>query len=157
MKKANKVLLIIFCVLIAVAAVTVGIFYGLYPVQTKEYILMTWNWLNKPLPVVGVSTLMILFFAWKVFANSSFGKKQINELKTELENVNRATKNERLSLETQIAYLEREIEQLRQDVETEKRVSAEAYAVSPNKKIRAIGVKYYGERKETINNETTTD
>ena len=157
MKKSKKVLISIAVILVVLLVAAYFVLLSLYPEQTKNWTMTAWEWLNKPLPVVGVSTLFILIFLWKIFANSSFGKKKISELKellnatqTELENKNKIA-NDRIN------NLIIENEELKNKLEEAINIIKEICKTSPNKKIQAIGDKYYGETKETINNETTTD
>jgi len=119
--------------------------------------MTAWEWLNKPLPVVGVSTLFILIFLWKIFANSSFGKKKINELKELLRNTQTELEDKNKIANDRINNLLIENDDLKNKLEETTNIIKEICKTSPNKKIQAIGAKYYGERKETINNETTTD
>ena len=55
--------------------------------QFKEFMAKAWEWLNAPLPIVGVSLLIILIFAWRIFASSSFGKKKLKKLKGAFESL----------------------------------------------------------------------
>lgn len=157
MKKSNKVFIIIAVIVTVLLVAAYLVLFVLYPEQTKTWTMTAWDWLNRPLPVVGVSTLVVIFFLWKVFVNSSFGKKKLNELnellrdtQTELENKNKIANDRINNLLTENADL---CNRLEEAIETIKEICE----TSPNKKIKAIGVKYYGERKETTNNETTTD
>lgn len=157
MKKSKKVLISIAVILVALLVAAYAVLFILYPEQTKNWTMTAWDWLNEPLPVVGVSTLFVLFFLWKIFANSSFGKKKINGLKellnatqTELEDKNKIA-NDRIN------SLIIENDELKNKLEEAINIIKEICKTSPNKKIQAIGDKYYGETKETVNNETTTD
>lgn len=155
--KTNKILIAVLSCLIFVILAALVVFYIMYPAETQHYILVAWDWLNAPLPVVGVSTLFIGIFLIKLFQSTSLGKKQINEFKRNAEDV-----KEKLSstvAETEMYYKElknRSIEVENKLLELESRLK-ELYSVIPNKKIKELGDKYYGERKETIDNETKAD
>ncbi len=157
MKKSKKVLISIAVILVILLVAAYFVLLNLYPEQTKNWTMTAWEWLNKPLPVVGVSTLFILIFLWKIFANSSFGKKKINELKELLRNTQTELEDKNKIANDRINNLLIENDDLKNKLEETTNIIKEICKTSPNKKIQAIGAKYYGERKETINNETTTD
>lgn len=46
-----------------------------------EWLENVWTWLNNPLPVVGISVLMLGLIALKFFASTSVGKRAINQFK----------------------------------------------------------------------------
>jgi len=50
-----------------------------------SWLSQAWEWMNAPLPIVGVSLIVILAFVWRAFVSSSFGKKKIAELKAAFE------------------------------------------------------------------------
>ena len=67
-----------------------------------------WNWLNAPLPVVGVSIDFIGLFVWRIFASTSFGKKNIKKLNDGFERVkenNEQANLERIKFEENIKKL----------------------------------------------------
>lgn len=46
-----------------------------------EWLNKVWEFLNKPLPIVGISVLMILFIVLKFISTTSVGQKAIKEFK----------------------------------------------------------------------------
>lgn len=54
--------------------------------QFKEFMLTAWEWLNQPLPIISVSVLFLLVFAWKVFKSTKFGKKQLVAMERKIAN-----------------------------------------------------------------------
>lgn len=79
MSKSKKAIIVTLICVIITLLVTLGVFYFVFPTDTVTFLKAAWNFLNKPLPIVGVSLLMIFFFVWRMFAVSSYGKKQISE------------------------------------------------------------------------------
>ena len=152
--KLDKVLLIITIISAISLIVTCIVMYVLYPVQTKAFIMNAWDWLNEPIPIVGVSTLMILIFAWQVFKNSSFGRKQLLELKRLGNDTKDTIEAVRAEKDTQIANLQSQVEYLSGELEKFRNNVAEALMLVPNKKVKELGEKINGkEREETVNNE----
>lgn len=118
--------------------------------QVKDFLMKAWDFLNEPLPIIGLSTLMLLVFLWKIFASSSFGKKQLKRLnegfertKTDLELKVKMLTDENARLKEQNENFKQEIKQLVFDLIT----------VIPNKKVQALKEKYY-EGQETSNCES---
>lgn len=157
MKKSKKILISVAVILVVLFVAAYAVLFILYPEQTKSWTLTAWDWLNEPLPVVGVSTLFVLFFLWKIFASSSFGKKKINELRELLNNTQTELEDKNKIANDRINSLIIENDELKIKLEEAVNIIKEICETSPNKKIQAIGDKYYGETKETIDNETTTD
>ena len=150
MKKSKKVLIIIAVVMIVLLIAAYSVLFILYPEQTKSWTMTAWDWLNKPLPVVGVSTLVVVFFLWKVFVSSSFGKKQLNLFNERTSNVERDFE----LLKEQYQNTLKELEIVKSKAEEYKGYLVEVCAKSPNKKINQLGEVINGkEREETINNE----
>lgn len=151
MKKSKKVLLIVGLILLVSFAAFIVVALQVWPETTKEYLNTAWEWLNTPLPVVGVSVLMVLYFLWQVFKYSSFGKKQINEFKKNCED----TKSE---FDAYKEYCDEKLEEQKQIISEQlemlehyKKAFKELCNTIPNKKVNMLGEKYYGEE---VNNET---
>lgn len=116
-----------------------------------NWLMTAWNWLNQPLPVVGVSTIFIGLFVWRIFASTSLGKKQIRKLnegfdkvRTEQANARDEEKKFEDNIKLLIAEKDAEIKQL-------KEIIKQLCNALPNKKAKAIGEKVYGEREERTN------
>lgn len=155
MNKRKKILMIVGVVLIVLLLASFLICYHFWPEQTKTYVMTFWDWLNKPLPVVGVSTLFICFLVWRIFKATSFGKKQINLFKTQAEETQHKFDCLKSEYETEIKDLKMIIDGYRTELNQYREGGAEVCKTIPNKKVKELGVKYYGEeRKETIINET---
>lgn len=148
-QKLKKTLKIISAIVIVLAVVAGIVLWLLYPVQTKQYLNTAWEWLNKPLPIVGVSTVVVLFFVWRLFAASSFGKKQINEFRRTNEDVIKQFEVVKAHYVEIIQYYEKRAEELEAHMIKQDAVIKEMCDNTPNKKIKAIGEKYYGGKEET--------
>ena len=157
MNKRKKILLIVGVILIALLFISFLVCYHVWPAQTKNYVMTFWDWLNKPLPVVGVSTLFVGLFIWRIFASTSYGKKQIEIFKKKAEETQHQFECLKAEYETKIKDFEKIIEKYREELNKYREGGAEVCKTIPNKKVKELGVKYYGEeRKETINNETNS-
>lgn len=158
MSKKNKILTIVGLCLFALLTIAALICFHFWPNQTKTYIMTAWDWLNKPLPVVGVSTLFICILIWRVFASTSFGKKQINLFKKNAEETQHQFESLKAEYETKIRDFETIIENYQIELNKYREGGAEVCKTIPNKKVKELGVKYYGEeREETVDNKATTN
>ena len=80
MKKALKIIGIILLSLLFIAAI---VLYAIFPTQTQDVLTNIWAILNTPLPIVGVTTIAILFFVWQVIVRTNYGKQAIANIKEE--------------------------------------------------------------------------
>ena len=111
--------------------------------------------LNKPLPIVGVTTTAVLFFVWQIIVKTNYGKGAINELKNEYQ----VRYDE---LKTEKDKLEQEREENKEEIEKMRECIIYLCDLIPNKKVNDLGDKFakgldYGETKETTNSETKAD
>ena len=82
----KKKLKIIGFVALACAIITCIVFYIVKPSDTKAFMNSVWDFLNKPLPIVGFTTLMVLVFVWKVVIASKYGKKALEKIEKTYQN-----------------------------------------------------------------------
>lgn len=80
MKKALK---IICLSLIGVALVVAIIGYIFWKEQTIQVFDLIVDYINRPLPIVGVSSIIVAAFLYKCFVSTKYGKKALNELLNE--------------------------------------------------------------------------
>lgn len=149
--KTKKILTIALVVVISLLVVACVVCYFVIPTQFKDAIAIAWDWLNQPLPIVGISTIMVLFFAFKVFASSSFGKKQIKKINEEFARVKQESESSKQELETFKQNLLDMFKEFTKDKDSEieklKEFNQELCKLLPNKKVKELGEKVYG--KET--------
>lgn len=153
MTKKNKIITIVICCVCATILVALGICAFIWPDQVKLYMATAWDWLNQPLPVLGVSILFIGMFAIKLFASTSFGKKQINGA---IERINTTDAQIEILKEQLIAEKAKTralIVKLEKYVKWVEQYQHEIVAAIPNKKVKLLGDKHYVEETE----ETTND
>ena len=143
----KKKLKIIGIVALACGVITSIVFYIIKPNDTKAFITSVWDFLNKPLPIVGITTLMVLVFIWKVLVATRYGKKALEKVEN--------------AYQSKIALLnekEKSIKQLEQKCDNRiNELEETLYNVCitiPNVKVNALGEKIkeleYGEQ-ETNN------
>lgn len=149
MKKALKIIGIVLLALLFIAAI---VLYAIFPTQTKDVLTNIWAILNTPLPLVGFTTLTILWFVYKVFIEDRYGKQAIN-------NIERKYESKQNELKAEKDALEQERKENKEEIEEMKNCIIYLCSLIPNKKVNDLGDKFakgldYGKREETIDIET---
>lgn len=145
MKKAIKI--ISLCLL---GALVIGscVLYIIDKAQLLSILNHIKDFINQPLPIIGVTTGAILLFVWKLVVTTNYGKKVINSLTEQLEKITQ--EYEQYKLES-----EKEKQALIEKNNEIKGYIAEICALSTNKKIKDYGKGLeYGEETDI---ETTTE
>ena len=160
--KAKKIIgIILICLLVAF-----GIYVLVSFIVNKDGTMYWINYfidlLNKPLPIIGVTTLALLLFGWKVFVSSKYGKAKLLEYELKLKEIEQRYSDKSKELEkehekfvldsnSKINELLSKNEQLRNEL-------AKVCALSTNKKINEFGkvLENYG-KEETTNSDTTKE
>lgn len=155
----KKILARISFITLAVCTIAYGILMIIFPTEVKHYTTIVWDILNRPLPVIGVSSVIVMFFVLKVFSLTSLGKKQINEFKLGEKRIEVDFEETKKYLNAKLDNYRREIIELNEYIRELKETYDSAYkelcSTIPNKKVNALGVKLYGEK--TIDNETEAE
>lgn len=142
MKKLLKVLKIIGICLLAAC---IGGFVVLYIVNkdlAEQIIAQLVDILNRPLPIIGVTTLAILIFIWKVIITTNYGKKKLAQYDEKVKEIEQAKEDFENNANEKV-------EELLENLENIKKQLSHACELSTNKKIKDFGKELeYG--KETI-------
>ena len=151
MKKSKKVLLIILLSLLLACGIAYVVLYCIFPVKTQEITWLTFDYIcNKPLPVIGVSILTVAFVVYKIvkFAINNKNMK-INELKTKIEELKLEVENAKKEADDAREFADNVMHGTEDMInQMEERIKL-LYSMIPNKKIQALGDKFYGSEKET--------
>lgn len=147
----KKVFAIISFTLLLCLGVAIGLCFCIIPEQTKLAIDVVVEWVNKPLPIIGVSILTLGGVVLVVLDRTTLGRKLLTQLKEEIG----AFKSENEKLKREIIEKEKELithkqEQIaflsnysqRIDKLTENIVKV--CETSPNAKIKALGEEIKG-------------
>ena len=83
--KANKIISIVFWSIVATAIIAYAICWFVINEQTRWFTELAWEWLNKPLPVVGSAISIIAFCIIKfILPRTSFGQRNIRAIRQEV-------------------------------------------------------------------------
>ena len=150
MKKCKKVLLTIAIILVIALSITLTVFYIIDKNGTQSVLDNIWNGLNRPLPIIGLSTIVIAVTIFKIVVGIRFGKNKIAQIeKTYQEKVNELMQMNNDLIDFKNGIVDR--------VKKGEECIVETCKVIPNVKVNAIGQKFekgldYGTQEETTNN-----
>jgi predicted PurR-regulated permease PerM len=105
---------------------------------TIEWIQRAWDWLNQPLPIVGISIIAVLIFAWRVFVTTSYGKKAIKKLTAISEETRTSAKEALEQAKEEKEALQKELEEMRGELEQAREVLTAVCEQSRNAKTKAL-------------------
>ena len=132
MKKLDKALNIIFIIVVCLLFVGLCVdfaFLNYRPEETKAFNDILIDYVNKPLPVVGVSLVVVAKLVLTLFARTSWGKSQIKA-------VNEKFEETKANVDSKIKLLEEEKALLIQELEIYKASLIGVLSQIPNKKVQ---------------------
>ena len=149
--KTKKIILIVLISLLVAFGIYVLVSFIVNKDGTMYWINYFIDLLNKPLPIVGVTTLALLLFVWKVIITSNYGKAKLLEYDAKRKEIEKEHEKFVLDANSKINELLNKNEQLRNEL-------AQVCALSTNKKINEFGkvLENYG-KEETTNSYTTKE
>lgn len=150
MKSFKKVLLAICISLLVCLGIAITIFYIIKPDIAKEWFAYIVDFVNKPLPIVGVTTLAVLVFVWKLIITSNYGKARLNAYDNEIKRLKKEHEEYKNTSEKEKEELKKENGELKGFI-------CHICKLSTNKKINAYGKELENYGKETIDSETETN
>ena len=119
-----------------------------------KWLNTAWEFLNKPLPIVGVSTLIICLFILKFISSTSFGKKNIKRLNDGFNRISTACLESQAEIKKFEDKFNKALQEKDEEIAHLKEIIKKICDNIPNKKIKKIGEEVYGE--ETTNSDTET-
>lgn len=152
MKKALKIIGVTTLVLGALAYLLCYIFLK---EQTTYFTECLIDFINKPLPIIGVSLLVVLIFIYKCFISTRYGKKAINEFKEENANLRHEIEKYKELVKQEQESLENAYNKAKQDIEQTKEHLITLCELSHNIKAQALAKKLRGvDNEEETNSDT---
>lgn len=148
--KLEKALKIILFSIVGLLAIAIVVVYITNKDLALEWFETTKDFLNQPLPIVGITVGACLIFLWKLIITSNYGKKKIAIYDQKIEELDKAYQEFVDKANSKVAYLEQENKELTTKL-------ANACKLSTNKKIKDYGKELDAYGKETIECETKAD
>lgn len=134
-------------------------FYNYRQEETVAFCNKVVEWLNQPLPIVGVSIIVVGGTIYKLLSQTSIGKKKIEQIKEIVSNSNESIEQYKIALETYKSLAESELNAKEQEIQELKAFIQKVCETIPNKKVNELVKELISEyeREETIDTQTTTD
>ena len=142
MKKALKISLI---VLLALTGIFSIVAYILWKEQTTYIFECIIDFINRPLPIIGVSIAIIGAFVFKCFIASKYGKKALAEYQKALDECKEDFEKEKNDLATTITDIYNFVNNANCDLSELKSVVIKSLEMSKNIKIQALANELKGE------------
>ena len=142
MKKALKYIAIGLVLALAVFSVVA---YILWKDQTTYIFECIIDFINKPLPIIGVSIAIIGVFVFKCFVASKYGKKALKEYQKALDETKQEFANKEEELKEFKIYLQAELEKYGLKQDKIKEILEKSLEMSKNIKLKALANELKGE------------
>ena len=141
-KKVFKIVLISLLVSLGIAYL---VLYCIFPAKTQEITWLTFDYIcNKPLPVIGVSALVVGVILYKIISFVLKNKHlKYNELKAELQKIKEEDEAKINELTDKIAEILEKMKQTGDDLIGVNNNIKQLYNTIPNKKVNKLGEKLY--------------
>lgn len=149
----NKKLKIALYAIAFALIIAVLVLYVIFPVKTEYYFNCVKDFINRPLPIVGVSLAIAGGFIYKIILMTKFGQKNITALKNE----NTQLKEELLAVKEELLEVKESVEDVKTFAEETKDKMFEGFKLSSNVRIKGLavhldGLKDYIEESEESDN-----
>lgn len=153
----KKVFKIITFTLLALCGIAYLLCYIFLKEQTTYFTECLIDFINRPLPIIGVSTLVVLAFVYKCFVATKYGKKAISEFKEENDQLRQEIEQQAQLLKTYEEMSKIALNQAKNDIDEIKEYIIKGFELSKNIKVKEIANKLRGvEYEETTNSDTET-
>ena len=150
MTTKTKVLLSVFIPLLGLLVGGGLTFWLVYPELSAQYVNVAWEWLNEPLPVVGVSAIIVGGIIIKIISMTSWGKAQVSKVNEIVASFQESTSEvldqQRALMENQVKRLEAEGKEKDKKIEQLKNQVITITKLLPNKKVKELGKEMQDEK-----------
>lgn len=144
------------------ALLTCGLvaFYCFYNYRTEETIRFcnqVVEWVNQPLPIIGVSIVVVGTMVAKLIAQTSLGNRKINEVKQLVNESNEKAKYIVIDIDNTKNALHEQLRAKEQEIQELKALIQRICETIPNKKVNEIAKELIEYGKERIDTQTATN
>ena len=144
MKTFKKVLLAILISLAVAFGIYVLVSFIVNKDGTMYWINKVIEWINQPLPIVGVTTLAVLVFVWKLIVTTQYGKSKLAAYDNKVKEIEK-------QYEEYKTAAEKEKEELKKQNDELKGFICHICELSTNQKIKNYGKELLSHGEETTN------
>lgn len=133
----KKVKIALWC-LFAIVSIAVLVLYIVFPGQTTYYFNCVKDFINKPLPIVGISLSVIMIFVYKVVVSTRFGQKKLAEYKEKLDLLHNEYDEFKAHMDEKTIETKEYIEELKEIIRNTQEQLNKACELSKNVKIKGL-------------------
>lgn len=155
--KLNKVLTLVIVLLLVAAGVSLLVLYIVNKELALSIIETVKDFVNRPLPIVGLTTGAVLLFVWRLVVSTNYGKGKLAEYDEERKKLREEHDAFVKDANAKIEELENNNKKLANDNAELKGLLVEVCSLSTNKKINDFGKALDNYGKETTDTETKAD
>ena len=145
----NKKLRIALWISFAVLGIAYLVLYILFKEQVTFYTECVIDFINRPLPIVGVSLVVILLFVWKIVITSKVGKKKIAEYQEGLNLVKREFEEYKAHINEKMALIEEQANLIKDKADKAKEMINGICELTHNVKIKQLKGLIYEEESDS--------
>lgn len=138
MKKALKIICLSLVGVALLVAIIGYIFWKEQTIQTFDIIV---DYINRPLPIVGVSSVIVAAFLYKCFISTKYGKKALAELKDEKDKAFEQLEQKKVLLEQKEEEIKALVNAHQSEIDYVKNYLVEFCKLSNNVKVKELGEK----------------
>lgn len=161
MAKLKTFLKVFFSIVLFGLLIAAVVCYSLFPQETKLVLDLIVDYVNRPLPIVGISLATLFVFIYMIYSKTSFGKKSLLELESKIDKAKieyEKTKNFVEKVNNNVIAHENEINIVVNGLTSKVDYLVESIVkvakTSPNAKINALGEEI---EKEYVNKKQETN
>ena len=137
----NKKLKIALYIIVGVLSIVSLVGYIFWKEQTTYIFECIIDFINRPLPIVGVSTVIVLGFVYKIFVSTKYGKKALKELNDDKDKFFGQAQEYKKNLDEQTELTKALVNAHQQEIDLLKNYLVELCELSPNVKLKELGEK----------------
>lgn len=157
MKKVFQVLKAIIIALLICCALAYVLCYIFLKEQTTQFTECLINFLEKPLPIIGISILGLGYIAFKIFSLTKFGKKTLIKLKEENDNLRHEIEENNKLLNEYKEMSKNDYNDLKKQIMRTEEYVIQGYEMSRNIKVKQLAQEMRGVENEETNGNTETE
>lgn len=145
MNKFKKALKISLITLLVLSLAFVLVAYILWKDQTTYYVECVIDFINRPLPIIGVSIVIVGAFIYKCFVSTKYGKKALNEYQRKLDDTKRELADKEKQIDDVLHTFEVVLEENKELLGKYEEILKKSLEMSKNIKVQALANELKGE------------
>ena len=134
----NKKLKIALAIILLVLGLAYLVLYILFKEQVTFYTECVIDFINKPLPIIGVSLVVVMLFVYKIVVSTRFGQKKINEYKEAVDDIKKENEELKEYIDNLLKVMDEKVDMVKDQVIKTQEITYKICDLSHNIKIRGL-------------------